>query len=111
MDEWDEEKLDEVIKKKHGSEKSNATDIVSFIFQYTSRVILPLKDSTFSNLHCTQYSIYFQICKHFLEAVENSKYGWFWNCPIESGGQECKYRHALPVGYVLKKVGLAIISI
>merc|ERR1712141_617564 len=70
MDEWDEEKLDEVIKKKHGSEKSNATDI---------------------------------ICKHFLEAVENSKYGWFWNCPIESGGQECKYRHALPVGYVLKK--------
>ena len=42
MDEWDEEKLDEVIKKKHGSEKSNATDIVSFIFKYTSRVILPL---------------------------------------------------------------------
>jgi len=70
MDEWDEEKLDEVIKKKHGSEKSNATDI---------------------------------ICKYFLEAVENSKYGWFWNCPIESGGQKCNYRHALPVGYVLKK--------
>ena len=44
MDEWDEEKLDEVIKKKHGSEKSNATDIVSFIFMYTSRVILSLKD-------------------------------------------------------------------
>ena len=44
MDEWDEEKLDEVIKKKHGSEKSNATDIVSFIFKYTSRVILPLKE-------------------------------------------------------------------
>ena len=31
MDDWDEEKLDEVIKKKHGSEKSNATDIVSCI--------------------------------------------------------------------------------
>ena len=31
MDDWDEEKLDEVIKKKHGSEKSNATDIVSYI--------------------------------------------------------------------------------
>ena len=44
MDEWDEEKLDEVIKKKHGSEKSNATDIVSLIFKYTSSVILPLKD-------------------------------------------------------------------
>ena len=47
MDEWDEEKLDEVIKKKHGSEKSNATDIVSFIFKYTSRVILPLKENLF----------------------------------------------------------------
>ena len=44
MDEWDEEKLDEVIKKKHGSEKSNATDIVSFILKYTSRVTLPLKE-------------------------------------------------------------------
>ena len=32
MEDWDEEKLDEVIKKKHGSEKSNATDIVSNIF-------------------------------------------------------------------------------
>merc|ERR1711997_865855 len=41
------------------------------------------------------------ICKHFLEAVENSKYGWFWACP--NGGKECKYRHALPPGFVLKK--------
>ena len=29
MDDWDESKLEEVISKKHGSEKSNATDIVS----------------------------------------------------------------------------------
>ena len=29
MDDWDEEKLEEVINKKHGSEKANATDIVS----------------------------------------------------------------------------------
>lgn len=40
------------------------------------------------------------ICKYFLEAVENRKYGWFWECP--SGGDLCKYRHALPSGYVLK---------
>ncbi|KAK7112415.1 zinc finger CCCH domain-containing protein 15-like [Littorina saxatilis] len=40
------------------------------------------------------------ICKHFLEAVENSKYGWFWNCP---NGLKCIYRHALPPGFVLKK--------
>jgi len=68
MDDWDESKLEEVISKKHGSEKSNATDI---------------------------------ICKHFLDAVENGKYGWFWACP--NGGDQCMYRHALPPGFVLKK--------
>lgn len=41
-----------------------------------------------------------QICKYFLEAVEKSKYGWFWECP---NGEKCIYRHALPQGYVLKK--------
>ncbi|KAF0295082.1 Zinc finger CCCH domain-containing protein 15 [Amphibalanus amphitrite] len=40
------------------------------------------------------------ICKYFLDAVENSKYGWFWECP---SGDKCIYRHALPQGYVLKK--------
>lgn len=41
------------------------------------------------------------ICKHFLDAVEKSLYGWFWVCP--NGGDQCKYRHSLPPGYVLKK--------
>jgi len=41
------------------------------------------------------------ICKQFLEAVENNKYGWFWECP--NGGKSCKYRHVLPQGFVLKK--------
>lgn len=41
------------------------------------------------------------ICKFFLEAVESSKYGWFWECP--NGGKKCHYRHALPPGFVLKK--------
>merc|ERR1711981_304516 len=68
MDDWDEEKLEEVINKKHGGEKSNQTDI---------------------------------ICKYFLDAVEGSKYGWFWTCP--NGGDQCMYRHALPPGFVLKK--------
>ncbi|XP_035827011.1 zinc finger CCCH domain-containing protein 15 isoform X2 [Aplysia californica] len=40
------------------------------------------------------------ICKFFLDAVENSKYGWFWECP---NGPKCIYRHALPPGFVLKK--------
>merc|ERR1719397_1035764 len=68
MDEWDDDKLAEVVSKKHGTEKSNETDI---------------------------------ICKHFLDAVENNKYGWFWECPV--GGKQCKYRHALPKGFLLKK--------
>ena len=41
------------------------------------------------------------ICKYFLDAVEKSLYGWFWVCP--NGGDQCKYRHSLPQGYVLKK--------
>lgn len=40
------------------------------------------------------------VCKYFIEAVENGKYGWFWVCP--NGGNECKYRHSLPPGFVLK---------
>ncbi|EGD77612.1 hypothetical protein PTSG_08707 [Salpingoeca rosetta] len=42
-----------------------------------------------------------KVCKYFLDAVEKGKYGWFWTCP--NGGDDCKYRHALPPGYVLKK--------
>ncbi|KAI7808415.1 zinc finger CCCH domain-containing protein 15 [Triplophysa rosa] len=41
------------------------------------------------------------VCKHFLDAIEINKYGWFWVCP--GGGDNCMYRHALPVGFVLKK--------
>lgn len=39
------------------------------------------------------------VCKYFLDAVESSKYGWFWQCP---NGDGCKYKHALPPGFVLK---------
>ncbi|RAO70922.1 uncharacterized protein BHQ10_006934 [Talaromyces amestolkiae] len=41
-----------------------------------------------------------KVCKYFIEAVENQKYGWFWTCP--NGGDKCMYRHALPPGFVLK---------
>lgn len=41
-----------------------------------------------------------KVCKFFIEAVENDKYGWFWTCP--NGGNECMYRHSLPPGFVLK---------
>ncbi|BGP38285.1 Translation machinery-associated protein 46 [Rhodotorula kratochvilovae] len=39
------------------------------------------------------------VCKHFLEAIEEQKYGYFWLCP---NGESCMYRHALPPGFVLK---------
>ncbi|XP_066995926.1 zinc finger CCCH domain-containing protein 15 homolog [Anabrus simplex] len=69
MENWDEEKLKQVVEKKHGEaeRKMPPTDI---------------------------------ICKYFLEALEKSKYGWFWSCP---NGTSCIYRHALPPGFVLKK--------
>lgn len=67
MEDWDEEKLREVVNKKHGG-RLPQTDI---------------------------------ICKYFLDAVENNKYGWFWECP--NGGPKCHYKHALPTGFVLKK--------
>jgi hypothetical protein len=40
-----------------------------------------------------------KVCKYFIEAVENQKYGWFWVCP--NGGDKCMYKHSLPPGYVL----------
>ncbi|CAG7727200.1 unnamed protein product [Allacma fusca] len=69
MDQWDEDKLKEVVEKKHGDTNKTKpqTDI---------------------------------ICRYFLDAVEKSKYGWFWECP---NGENCHYRHALPSGFVLKK--------
>lgn len=36
-----------------------------------------------------------------MDALENNKYGWFWECP--NGANKCHYRHALPPGFVLKK--------
>ena len=39
-----------------------------------------------------------KVCKYFIQAVEEGKYGWFWTCP--NGGDKCMYRHSLPPGYV-----------
>ncbi|KAH7979601.1 hypothetical protein HPB49_010063 [Dermacentor silvarum] len=46
------------------------------------------------------------ICKHFLDALEQNKYGWFWECP--NGGQKCHYRHAVPPGFVLLNKAILI---
>ncbi|KAJ7650450.1 hypothetical protein FB45DRAFT_887987 [Roridomyces roridus] len=39
------------------------------------------------------------VCKFFIQAIEDQKFGWFWECP---NGEACQYRHALPPGFVLK---------
>ena len=41
-----------------------------------------------------------KVCKYFIQAVEEAKYGWFWTCP--NGGDKCMYKHSLPPGFVLK---------
>lgn len=38
-----------------------------------------------------------KVCKYFIQAVEEGKYGWFWTCPND--GDKCMYRHSLPPGY------------
>ncbi|CAH8463508.1 unnamed protein product [Schistosoma turkestanicum] len=69
MDDWDINKLEEVVSRKHDADNKG------------------LPPSTI-------------ICKYFIEAVENSKYGWFWECP---NGKTCHYRHALPPGFILQR--------
>lgn len=115
MENWDEKKLEEVVNKKHGeAEKKKAkTQIVRipcwwivnkitwrskkknmdmFIIWESSHLISP------PGVYCC---VLLQVCKYFLDAIENNKYGWFWVCP--GGGDNCMYRHALPPGFVLKK--------
>ena len=70
MDKWDQEKLEQVVAEKHEGKDGKVTNRTTII------------------------------CKFFLDAVERSMYGWFWECP---NGSSCKYRHALPPGYVLQR--------
>ncbi|KAL1235323.1 Zinc finger CCCH domain-containing protein [Trichinella spiralis] len=69
LENWDDEKLNEVVQKKHAESDKNKPKTAI-------------------------------ICKFFLQALEESKYGWFWECP---SGEKCIYRHAIPPGYILKK--------
>ncbi|KAK5078281.1 Translation machinery-associated protein 46 [Lithohypha guttulata] len=66
MDDWDEEKLRQVVLSKHGNPRTT-TD---------------------------------KVCKYFIQAIEEGKYGWFWTCP--NGGDKCMYKHSLPPGFVIK---------
>ena len=67
MEGWTEEKLREVIAKKMGTDQ-------------------PLEDVSLKGKNTQdRYDI---VCKHFIDAIESSKYGWFWECP--NGGTTCK---------------------
>uniref|UniRef100_A0A914XSM4 C3H1-type domain-containing protein n=1 Tax=Panagrolaimus superbus TaxID=310955 RepID=A0A914XSM4_9BILA len=69
-EDWDQQQLTEVAEKKHGDADRKRPNQTEIV------------------------------CKYFLDAVEDNKYGWFWNCP---NGETCIYKHALPSGYVLRK--------
>jgi hypothetical protein len=56
-------------------------------------------DSVIHSKHGNPKSTTDKVCKFFLQAVEDMKYGWFWECP---NGQNCMYKHRLPPGFVLK---------
>lgn len=71
---WDQAKLEEVVRSKHGAEGGAGAAAAG-----------PKPTEI--------------VCKYFLDAIERETYGWFWRCP---NGEGCKYRHALPPGYVYK---------
>jgi hypothetical protein len=54
-------------------------------------------------MDCPDSFVHSIVCKYFIDAIQEGKYGWFWTCP--NGDKECKYRHALPPGFVLKQKG------
>jgi hypothetical protein len=43
-----------------------------------------------------------KVCKYFIQAIEDGKYGWFWICP--NNGDKCMYKHALPPGCVTQQI-------
>ncbi|TID23191.1 hypothetical protein CANINC_003208 [Pichia inconspicua] len=60
--------------------------------------------SVISSKHGNPKTTTDKVCKYFIQAVEEGKYGWFWVCPGSDPktNTECKYRHSLPAGFVLK---------
>lgn len=60
--------------------------------------------SVISSKHGNPKTTTDKVCKFFIQAVEDGKYGWFWVCPNSDPKNkvECKYRHSLPPGFVLK---------
>jgi len=100
MENWDEEKLRNVVLSKHGNPRTTTdvrrdaspfgpvlnprTDCVQILYRGH-------RDSKVGLREC-----YCLTCPNHVF----SRFGWFWECP--NGGEKCQYRHALPPGFVLK---------
>ena len=93
------EKIDIYSDKRDGEEEDTMDDWD----QETLEKVIASKNAEYQQNKPTDI-----VCKHFLDAVEKKQYGWFWVCP--NGGKECRYRHALPPGYVLKSQMKALLE-
>ncbi|PWN98516.1 hypothetical protein FA09DRAFT_329569 [Tilletiopsis washingtonensis] len=81
------------MREGEGGEEDKKTDTMDKWDQAKlDRVVLSKHGNTKSTTD--------KVCKFFLQAVEEGKYGWFWVCP--NGGDDCFYKHRLPPGFVLK---------
>jgi hypothetical protein len=77
MENWDEQQLTEVAEKKHGDADRKRPNQTEII------------------------------CKYFLDAVEDGKYGWFWDCP---NGEKCIYKVSIIFFFKFNWVFLACSS-
>ena len=107
MEDWDQDKLEDVVKQKHGAEKpSNKTEIICkyFLDAVEAKLYGWFVLSNLSQTASVPFGAHpvFSRDKSFQRAEECSQAATshrFWQCP---NGKECKYRHALPPGYILK---------
>jgi len=91
--------IDPKLKDKKASIYENEEDDKNNMSNWTEeelRAAIAKKHANDKNAATTTT----KVCNDFIQAVELFKYGWFWECPK---GDKCKYRHALPEGYVLKR--------
>jgi len=89
------EKIDIYTDRRNASDQDKELDTMDNWDQAKLESVINSKTTTEHKSHTTSI-----VCKYFLEAIENKKYGWFWECP--NGGDKCMYIHCLPPGYVLK---------
>eukprot|EP00727_Mastigamoeba_balamuthi_P012516 m51a1_g7888 putative zinc finger CCCH domain-containing protein (413) ;mRNA; r:75373-76807 len=88
------QKIDLYTDRRGAGEGAEGEDTIDSWDQRTLEQVVDTKrGSENKNLKTTI------VCKHFLEALDTRKYGWFWECP---NGDKCQYVHALPPGFVLK---------